>query len=340
MKLNKLRYILPIGICAILLIAYLIYSFFAPLSATGNDEVLYVDSDDNVDSVFCKIDSLCNSIPASALKTLLRHSDYSSEVHTGRYKISTSDCVFTTFRRILKGRQTSSLVVIPCVRTKEQIAKQLDEVLMMDSTEVLNIMNSDSLCKKYGFDIYTIMCIFIPDSYDLYWNISVDDFFKRMKKEYDTFWTKDRKVLADSMHLTPEQVMTIASIVEEETNNENEKPIVAGLYYNRYVRGIKLQADPTIRFSLNDFTIKRVLNNMLNIESPYNTYKYAGLPPGPIRIPSKKGIDAVLNYTHHDYIFMCAKEDFSGTHNFAVTAAEHMQNASHYTKALNERGIK
>lgn len=301
---------------------------------------LYVDNNDNIDSVFAKIDVICADIPAGALTTLLRHFKYASEIHTGRYAISSSDCVLTTFRRILKGRQTSSLVVIPCVRTKQQIAAQLDEVLMMDSTEVVKVLNTDSLCRQYGFNSYTIMCLFIPDSYDLYWNISVDDFFHRMKKEYDAFWTQERLTQAQTMKLSPEQVMTIASIVEEETNDDNEKPIVAGLYYNRYTRGMKLQADPTIRFALNDFSIKRILNNMLDTESPYNTYKYAGLPPGPIRIPSKKAIDAVLNYSHHNYIFMCAKEDFSGTHNFATTAAEHMLNAARYTQALNARGIK
>ncbi|MFA6744805.1 MAG: endolytic transglycosylase MltG, partial [Bacteroides graminisolvens] len=158
-------------------------------------------------------------------------------------------------------------------------------------------------------------------------------------KEHSRFWNSERLAKAKSIGFTPEEVVTIASIVEEETNNNAEKPMVAGLYINRLHASMPLQADPTIKFALQDFGLRRIMNNHLNINSPYNTYRNIGLPPGPIRIPSVKGIDSVLNYTRHDYIYMCAKEDFSGTHNFAANYAEHMANARKYWQALNQRNI-
>ena len=169
--------------------------------------------------------------------------------------------------------------------------------------------------------------------------MSVDDFFKRMQTEHKRFWNDERLAQATAIGMTPEEVCTLASIVEEETNNNEEKPMVAGLYINRLHTGMPLQADPTIKFALQDFGLRRITNEHLKVNSPYNTYINSGLPPGPIRIPSKKGLDSVLNYTKHNYIYMCAKEDFSGTHNFASNYADHMANARKYWKALNERKI-
>ena len=182
-------------------------------------------------------------------------------------------------------------------------------------------------------------CPFIPETYQVYWDISIEDFFARMKKEHNKFWNEDRRLKAKTIGMTPEEVCTLASIVEEETNNNDEKPMVAGLYINRLHTGMPLQADPTIKFALQDFSLRRITNQHLSIQSPYNTYLNTGLPPGPIRIPSPKGLDSVLNYVKHNYIYMCAKEDFSGTHNFASNYADHMVNARKYWKALNERKI-
>lgn len=161
-----------------------------------------------------------------------------------------------------------------------------------------------------------------------------------MNKESQRFWNFERKNEAKAMGLNEVQVITLASIVDEETANDAEKPMIAGMYYNRLKTDMPLQADPTVKFALGKFELKRIYHDMLQTDSPYNTYKYKGLPPGPIRIPSVAGIEAVLNHVHHDYLYMCAKEDFSGTHNFAKTYAEHKQNAAKYTKALNERGIQ
>ena len=184
------------------------------------------------------------------------------------------------------------------------------------------------------------MALFIPDTYEVYWNISLDKLMKKMEKANNNFWNEERTTKANAMGLTKDEVATLASIVDEETANNSEKPMIAGMYFNRLKKGMPLQADPTIKFALKDFALRRIYHKLLTVDSPYNTYKNQGLPPGPIKIASVAGIDAVLNYVHHDYLYMCAKEDFSGTHNFAVTYSEHLQNAAKYTKALNNRGIK
>lgn len=182
--------------------------------------------------------------------------------------------------------------------------------------------------------------LFIPNTYEAYWNTDAKAFIHRMKKEYERFWTQERRDKAQACGLTPIEVSTLASIVEEETANKSEMPMVAELYLNRLQDGMPLQADPTIKFSLQEFGLRRILHKHLEVESPYNTYKHAGLPPGPIRIASIQGIESVLNHAQHDYLYMCAKEDFSGTHNFAATFAEHQANARRYQQALNKRNIR
>ena len=182
--------------------------------------------------------------------------------------------------------------------------------------------------------------MFIPNTYEIYWNIPVTKLLSRMKKESDSFWTSDRQAKAKAIGLTPQQVITLASIIDEETAVNAEKPMIAGMYINRLKTGMPLQADPTIKFALGQFGLHRIYYDLLSVASPYNTYRNIGLPPGPIRIPTTVGVDAVLNAVSHDFLYMCAKEDFSGTHNFAKTYSEHLQNARKYSAALNARGIR
>ena len=210
---------------------------------------------------------------------------------------------------------------------------------MIDSIDIANLLTEKSILQEYNFTKQTLPALFIPNTYQVYWNISAKDFLNRMFKEYKRFWTEERQNKAKAIGLTPIEVSILASIVEEETNNKSEKPMVAGLYINRLKKGMPLQADPTVKFAWQDFTLRRITNKHLTIDSPYNTYKITGLPPGPIRIPSPEGIDAVLNYSKHNYLYMCAKEDFSGTHNFASTLSEHNRNARKYWDALNKRKI-
>jgi UPF0755 protein len=181
--------------------------------------------------------------------------------------------------------------------------------------------------------------MFIPNTYEFYWTTSATEFAERMKTEYDRFWDTTRKQKAEEIEMSPVEVTTLASIVQAETTKTEELPRVAGLYINRLQRGIPLQADPTVKFAVGDFTLKRILNKHLEIDSPYNTYKHAGLPPGPINFPEISAIDAVLNYEDHNYLYMVAKPDFSGFHNFSTTLAEHNRNANRYRAALNERQI-
>jgi UPF0755 protein len=211
---------------------------------------------------------------------------------------------------------------------------------MLDSTAIAQALTDSIFCAKYKADTATISCLFIPNTYNIYWDTTLDDLMERMQKEHDAFWTAERRQKADAMGLTPNEVQTLASIVDEETNDTEEKHIIAGLYLNRLAKDMPLQACPTIKFAWKRFDLKRLYDSLLSIDSPYNTYRNKGLPPGPIKVASIKGIDAVLNYTKTDYLFMCAKDDFSGHHAFAATGEEHMANARRYQQALNERGIK
>ena len=340
-------YIYGAGVCALFILGAAYVYGFSSFSKSDKTEYVYIDEDDNIDSVYTKVRPFAKSIPFQAFHTLTNHSSYAQHIRTGRYAIVPGEGAFKTWRHIKNGQQTPVNLTVPSVRTMDKLAAELSKRLMLDSTAIYHALTDEATCEKYGYDTATIACMFIPNTYDIYWNASVDKLLSRMKKESDRFWNFERKQKAEAMHLTPNEVTTLASIVDEETANNAEKPMIAGMYYNRlmlrnaeYPNGMPLQADPTIKFAWKKFELRRIYNNLLSIDSPYNTYRNPGLPPGPIRIPSVAGIDAVLNHVHHDYLYMCAKEDFSGTHNFARTYQEHLQNAAKYSKALNERGIK
>ena len=322
------------------LLAIIAVCLFAPINKTGGTAYLYIDEDDTVDSVETKLSDIARGYGVSAVSALASCTGYADNIHTGRYELGTGTGALMLFRHINSGQQSPVRLTIPSVRTMDRLAEELSEKLMMDGGELMKYFASNDSCAKYGKDTATIACLFIPNTYEVYWNISADRLLAKMQKESDAFWNTERMGKAKGLGLTSDEVITIASIIDEETANNAEKPMIAGMYYNRYEQGMLLQADPTVKFALKDFEIKRIYNNMLDVQSPYNTYRNVGLPPGPIRIPSVAGIDAVLNLVRHDYLYMCAKEDFSGTHNFAKTYQEHLQNAAKYTKALNARGIK
>lgn len=226
------------------------------------------------------------------------------------------------------------------LRLKEEFAGFVSKRIEPDSVSILSLLDSSKYVAQYGFTPDNVYAVFIPNTYQLYWNTSPDKFFKRMYANYEKFWTPERKQLAAAINLTPVEVSVLASIVDAEALHDDEMPAVAGLYLNRLKKGMKLEADPTVIFAVHDFTIKRVLNRYLSYNSPYNTYLHTGLPPGPIMMPSVNALNAVLNYKKSDYIYMCAKEDFSGYHNFATNMADHLINAHKFQKALNERNIK
>jgi UPF0755 protein len=265
--------------------------------------------------------------------------NYEKHVHSGKYKIRNRMSNNDLINLLRAGIQEPVELVLNNVRTIEELAVKVAEQVEPDTAQILNLLRDNSFIEELGFNPYTIMGMFIPNTYECWWNISAKGFLERMKKEYDRFWNLERTYKAQRINLSPNEVVTLASIIENETGKTEEYRRIAGVYINRLKKGIKLQADPTVKYALGNFEIKRVLKKHTGIDSPYNTYKYYGLPPGPICMPSILAVDAVLDYEKHDYIYFCAKEDFSGYHNFARTLEQHNKNARSYQRALNRRKI-
>ena len=337
---NKRLLLLGCGLVALSAASLLYLMLLFPLSAKEQTRYVYINDGDNIDSVYAKLDTIASTMQKAGFRMLSSVSGYSSGIRSGRYAVKPSESAFTVWRRMKNGIQEPVSLTIPESRTMDRLAGALSHKLMLDSATVAQSLANQDFCSAYGYDTCTIAALFVPNTYDVYWNTSLEKFMKRMVKEHDRFWNKERTEKAESLGMTENEVATVASIIDEETANNAEKPMIAGMYCNRLKQGMPLQADPTVKFALKDFALRRIYHNMLTMDSPYNTYKNVGLPPGPIKIASIAGIDAVLNQVKHDYLYMCAKEDFSGTHNFAVTYQEHLRNAAKYSKALNERGIK
>jgi UPF0755 protein len=240
----------------------------------------------------------------------------------------------------LRSQNVPVRLTINKKRLVSETATYVSPQFEFEEAELLQLLTSDSFLGAHGFSRPHALDVFVPNTYHIWWNSTAEELYLRLKKEYDKFWTGERLEKAARLDLTPQQVTTLASIVEEETNVEDEKPVVAGVYLNRLRKNMLLQADPTVKYALKDFGLRRILNRHLEVESPYNTYKYVGLPPGPICIPSIASIDAVLSPEQHEYLYMCASADFSGRHAFAKTLAQHNQNAAAYQAELNRRGIR
>ena len=340
-KLRPKVYVYGAAVLVAVIAILLYYFFFSTFSKKTETVYVYIDEDDTRDSVVVKLQNIGKPHSLTGFSTLSRHWGYDGDkVRTGRYAVEAGMSTFTLFRRIKNGMQSPINLTIPESRTTERLAGALAHKLMLDSTETADSFADSAFCAKYGYDTATIMALFIPDTYEVYWNISLEKLMDKMVKSHNHFWNNGRKQKAEAMGLTPNEVATMASIIDEETANNGEKPMIAGMYYNRLKTNMPLQADPTIKFAHKDFALRRIYNKLLSVDSPYNTYKNIGLPPGPIKIASVAGIDAVLNHVDHDYMYMCAKEDFSGTHHFAVTYQEHLRNAAKYTPPLTERGIR
>lgn len=326
--------------CLLLAVGLLFFYLFTPFSASDSVQYVCVDSDDTQDSVLAKLRPIGRNRSIVGMATMMRHGDYGSHIRTGRYAIAPGETTFAVFRRLRGGTQTPLNLTVPEARTMESLAAQLSRKLMLDSATIATALRDSAFCARWDYDTATVAALFVPNTYEVYWDISLEQFMERMAKEHDAFWRGERSAKAAAMNMTPAEVATLASIVDEETASTAEKPMVAGMYVNRLRIGMPLQADPTVKFALHDFALRRIRHKHLSVDSPYNTYANPGLPPGPIKIASVAGIDAVLNHTEHDYLYMCAKDDFSGTHTFARTYREHLDNAARYAKALNSRGIK
>ncbi len=270
---------------------------------------------------------------------LARIKNYPRYVKPGNYKIIKEWGNNKIINRLLSGQQEPVDVTFNNIRTKAKLAGVIANQLELDSLALDSILRDTSYLKRYSLAPGEVLAMFIPNTYEFFWNTTANGFFERMLEEYHRFWGQEREARLPSTGLNKMEVSILASIVDEETRRNDEMPTIAGVYINRLERGIPLQADPTIKFAHGDFEIKRVLTRHLDIDSPYNTYKYRGVPPGPIRVPSIAAIDAVLHFEEHNYLYFCAKADFSGYHEFSTNLREHLQNARKYQRALNRKRI-
>ncbi|MCC7331485.1 MAG: endolytic transglycosylase MltG [Flavobacteriales bacterium] len=270
-----------------------------------------------------------------------KKSNFVNNIKPGKYLLTEGMSNNELIDLLRSGKQEPVKISFDHIRTVQELSGKLSKNIEADSNSLYELLTEKEVIDKYGLTKNTILTLFIPNTYEFYWNTSAEELIKRMAKEYKNFWTEERKEKAKKMNLSQSQVSTLASIVQaEQSLKVDERPRVAGLYVNRIKNNMMLQSDPTVIYAVGDFTIKRVTGKHLSVDSPFNTYKNYGLPPGPIVLPSIKSIDAVLNYEKHNYIYMCAKEDFSGYHNFAVNYDEHQKNARRYQKELNKRNIR
>ena len=342
------KYIYIIGVVVVLFaaasgIGYVGYKWLkSPLGQL--EEIVYISvyPTDNAAIVGNLITSkvAVDRVAFAGYEWLMKYYHYDERVKPGNYAIRPGDSVRDICLRLLSGNQTPVRLVVPSVRTLDRLAGAVGKQLLTDSADIMMVLSNTALIDSLGYSAASFPALFIPNTYEVYWTMTPAQFVARMVKENGRYWNATRQAKAKAQGLTPIEVITLASIVDEETNKDDEKPMVAGLYLNRLHRGMLLQADPTVKFALGQFELRRILYAHLQVDSPYNTYKYAGLPPGPIRIPSMAAIESVLNPAKHNYLYMCAKEDFSGYHNFATSLTQHNVNARRYQQALNQRGVK
>ncbi len=267
---------------------------------------------------------------------LAHRKNYPARVMPGRYRIHDGMSHNGLINLLRSGQQEAVRLTFSGLRSIQELARVIAHQLEMDSLSVIELLHDEELLHELGVDRHSAKLLFIPNTYEVYWNISPPGLLRRMEREHRAFWHDKRREKASRMGMSPQEVGILASIVQSETSKRDEMARIAGVYVNRLERTIPLQADPTVIYAMGDFSIRRVLNSHLEFESPYNTYLHAGLPPGPINFPEPYTIDAVLNYERHDYLFFSAREDFSGYHVFARTYHEHLNNARRYRRALDE----
>lgn len=338
-----------IGVFATVLISLVLsgLSYFVFIGSSTQfiekEKVWYIAStDDRVALLDQLLKADFSPFHQSIFGLLARSTGYYNNVHAGRYIIHRGNSVFTIFRKLHGGKQDPVRLTIKKIRTRTQLADWIGMQLDCSSKELLDLLNNDDSLQPFGVNAESAMSLIHPNTYDIYWTTSAKGFLERMKKESDRFWNSQRRAALERIRLSTVEAVTLASIIEEETNEHFEKPLMASVYMNRIRLGMPLGADPTIKFALHDFSIRRVTLGHIaaSAASPYNTYKRKGLPPGPICTPSAVSIDAVLEGKTSNYLYFCAKPDFSGAHNFAATAKQHFENARNYRKALDSLGIQ
>ncbi len=347
MKSKRKTVIISIVVLLILLVGalqfgYRIYSsrYMANTNFRGENRVVLIPSGTTLDSL-CAIlsqDTLLRSVQ-SFRSFALSHKG-AAKVYGGRYTITRGMPTARIYRLISLHQQSPVNLVVPTTRTKEEFAGRVSRRLEVDSATLLTAMQDPEQAKRLGFTLETFPAMFLPNTYQVYWDIPVDDLLDRLHREWEAYWTPERDSLAALVGLSRVEVTTLASIIQEEAMHATDLPIIAGVYMNRLERGMPLQACPTAKFAAGNLGISRVLKAHTEIESPYNTYLHPGLPPGPIRITDLRSIDAVLHYDRNDYLYFCAKADFSGYHNFSRTMRQHTNYARAYQRELNRRKIR
>ncbi|MGD2035006.1 MAG: endolytic transglycosylase MltG [Bacteroidales bacterium] len=314
---------------------------FAPnvFTSEKQDECIFIPTGASYEDVLAIIGKKNLVKNMHTFEWAAKKKNYPSHVNPGRYKVKNRISNNEFINMLRSGKQDPVKLTFNNLRTEKQLANRLAEQLELDAQAVMHFFDSDSAARRFGFNRYTLKCIFIPNTYEVYWDISAGALFERMLDEYNAFWNRKRTHKAEEIKLTKEEVITLASIVNEETRKDDEKRRIAGVYMNRLKKGIRLHADPTVIYAVGNFSMQRVLRKHYRTDSPFNTYRIDGLPPGPICFPEISSIDAVLNYERHDYLYFCAKSDFSGYHSFAKTLKEHNRNAELYRRELNRRRI-
>lgn len=325
--------------------AFLAYDIYGDIKKPNvvlknrREAYIYIPTGSTYDDVFKMLKDSCFIVDAKSFDWVAEQKNYPQLVKAGRFKIVNGMSNAQLINMLRSGAQQPIKITINKERSLRRLADYVGERLEVDADELFMKLTDNAYLAKYGKNQATVFSLFVTDTYFFHWNTTADQFVERMHVEYAKFWNKTRTDKAQKMNLTIDEVCIVASIVEEETNKTDEKPDIAGVYLNRLRVGMPLQADPTVKFAIGDFDIRRILRKHLDYDSPYNTYLYKGLPPGPICIPTKSSIDAVLDHNKHKYLYFCAKDDFSGYHAFARTLIEHNANANKYQKALNKRRI-
>ena len=337
--------LLVFGILIIFALAFgywLYRTILSPNVNTGEEKeaVIYIPTGSDFDAVMDTLNRQGVLIRENSFRWVADLKKYPENIKPGRYIVRNGMSNNSLTNMLRGGWQSPVNVTFNYIRDVDMLAGKVGRQIEADSVSISKLLHDKEYVKQLGFNEYTLPALFLPDTYEFYWNTDAESFISRMLLEYEKFWNDERKKAAKDKGLSPVEVSILASIVDKETNKTDEMPRIAGVYLNRLHNNWLLQADPTLIFAIGDFSIRRVLNFHKETESPYNTYKYIGLPPGPICIPSVAAVKAVLNAEKHNYFYFCAKEDFSGYHNFAKTLSEHNRNAAKYQNALNHRGIR
>lgn len=326
---------LYIFLIIILALAYCGWSIFGPTINNPEKKFLYIKTGSNYQEV--KDSLIKNNMISSGFwfDKIADFADYPQKVKAGKYKVKDGVSLYHLIKMLRSGKQVAVNLVITKLRTKEDLAKKIASLFETDSLKAIHFLNNNDSLRQFDVDSNTVMTDVIPDTYTYTWNTSMKNIFKKLYDQEQKFWNPERVQKAERLQLTPKQVYTLASIVEEETNKQEDKGKIASVYMNRLKKGMKLAADPTVKFAMKDFGLKRIYEKYLQFPSPYNTYLNTGLPPGPICTPSVKTIDAVLNSPETDYLFFVARSDFSGYSDFSSTYQQHQVNAKAYQQALD-----